>query len=994
MYSSTNVTLVTFLARAPRDREYAQSMPRNHVSPVLVGREAELAALMAASGAAATAEPGVVLVGGEAGVGKTRLVEEAADRVRLAGARVPRGGCVGVGGGGAPLMPLAAALRSLMRDTPPEELDAFVGPARFELARLVPELDPHAALSPTPAGESRTARLLELALGVIQRLAADRPLMFVVEDLHWADRSTLDLVTLLVRALRGVRVLVVVSFRSDEIHRGHPLRPLVTGWERVRSVRRIELQRFTAEEVAGQLEAILGAPAPRDLVELVYDRSEGNAFLVEEILGAVQTGADPDELPFSLRDVLLARAERLTPPTQSLLRVAAAGGRSVPDRLLAAVAGLDEPHLDEALREAIEHRLLVVDEAGHGYVFRHTLTRDAIYGDTLPRERVRIHSAYAAALSADPGLAGADGDATVATALALHWSAAHDLPRALPACLEAARLAGPYAPAEALRQLERALELWPQVPDAVERCGVDVVEVLRRAGASAYAAGAIDRALALFGEALAEPGADAERRALLREAQAATLIDLSRADEATIALEQAASLLPAEPPTVARALVLVALASRHLATGELEACGLEAERAVAAARAAGAREQEANALIMLGCSRAYLADGEEGVRLLRAGIELADAGGSHTTALRGHLNLADVLDMLGEHEHAAETARRGLALAARAGLTRNVYGIYLTFNIAESLFRLGRWTEAVRHLTDVIDSGIASQLAGALLQLRGTIAALQGRFEDAEADIREARQNRADDQFALQVVFARTELARARGDIDTARASVVDELAESGWETPRYRWPLVWLGLRLEADSAEPAPERVILLQAQLGTLDAPTPTMRAYRALAVAEAARAPREPADWGEAVSVCRTARDPYLIAYALFRSADDACAAGDREQATAPLLEAARLAETLGAAPLLEDVRALARRARVKLDNADEPGIDAFGLTEREREVLELLAEGRSNPQIAAELFISPKTASVHVSNILGKLRVTGRGEAAAIAHRHGLSRAAT
>jgi DNA-binding NarL/FixJ family response regulator/Tfp pilus assembly protein PilF len=971
-------------------------MLRNHVSPVLVGREAELSALMAAFDSAAAAEPGVVLVGGEAGVGKTRLVEEAADRVRLAGARVLVGGCVELGGEGLPFMPLSDALRSLMRDTPPEELDEFVGPARFELARLVPELDPHAALAAAPAGESRTARLLELVLGVIQRLAADRPLMFVVEDLHWADRSTLDLVTLLVRALRGVRVLVVVSFRSDEIHRGHPLRPLVTGWERVRSVKRIELQRFTADEVAGQLEAILGAPAPRHLVELVYDRSEGNAFLVEEILGAVQTGADPDQLPMSLRDVLLARAERLTPSTQSLLRVAAAGGRSVPDRLLAAVAGLDEARLDEALRESIEHRLLVVDEAGRGYVFRHTLTRDAIYGDTLPRERVRIHSAYAGALSADPGLAGADSDGTVATALALHWSAAHDLPRALPACLDAARLAAPYAPAEALRQLERALELWPQVPDAVERCGVDVTEVLRRAGAAAYAGGALDRALALFDEALGElgPDADAERRAVLLEAQAAALIDIGRPQEATVALEQAASLLPEEPPTVARALVLVALASRHLATGELEACGLEAERAVAAARAAGARDQEANALIMLGCSRAYLADGEEGVRLLRAGIELADAGGSHTTALRGHLNLADVLDMLGEHEQAAETARRGLALAARAGLTRSVYGIYLTFNIAESLFRLGRWTEAVRHLTDVVDSGIASQLAGALLQLRGTIAALQGRFEDAEADIREARQNRADDQFALQVVFARTELARARGDIDTARESVVDELAESGWETPRYRWPLVWLGLRLEADAAEPAPERVILLQAQLGTLDASTPTMRAYRALAVAEAVRAAREPADWAEAVSVCRTARDPYLIAYALFRSADDACAAGDREQATAPLLEAARLAETLGAAPLLDDVRALARRARIKLDSADEPGIGRFGLTERELEVLELLAEGRSNPQIAAELFISPKTASVHVSNILGKLRVTGRGEAAAIAHRHGLSRAAT
>jgi Flp pilus assembly protein TadD len=142
-------------------------------------------------------------------------------------------------------------------------------------------------------------------------------------------------------------------------------------------------------------------------------------------------------------------------------------------------------------------------------------------------------------------------------------------------------------------------------------------------------------------------------------------------------------------------------------------------------------------------------------------------------------------------------------VAARAGLTRNVYGIYLTFNLAESLFRLGRWGEAVRHLTDTVDSGIASQLAGSLLQLRGTIAVLQGRFEDAEADIREARQRRADGRFTLQVVFARAELARARGDIESARESVVDELAESGWETPRYRWPLVWLGLRLEAEAAD-----------------------------------------------------------------------------------------------------------------------------------------------------------------------------------------------
>jgi DNA-binding CsgD family transcriptional regulator len=962
------------------------AMGGNLVSPVLVGREAELSALLAALDAAVAGEPSVVLLGGEAGIGKTRLVEEAASRAREAGARVLVGGCVELGGEGLPFMPLADALRALMRVTPPEQLDEFVGPARLQLARLVPELDPHTAPNASPPGTGETARLLELVLGVIQRIAADRPLMLVIEDLHSADRSTLDLVTLLVHALRGVRVLLVVTFRSDEIHRGHPLRPLVTGWERVRSVQRVELERFTAEQVAGQLEAILGSPAPRRLVELVYDRSEGNAFLVEEILGAVQGGADPDQLPLSLRDVLLARAERLTAPTQRLLRVAAAGGRSVPDRLLAAVAGIDDAGLDAALHEAIEHRLLVVDEPGHGYVFRHTLTRDAIYGDTLPRERVRIHSAYADALSADPGLAGTDADGTVATALALHWSAAHDLPRALPACLDAARLAAAYAPAEALRQLERALELWPQVPDAEERCGVDIVEVLQRAGLSAYAAGALDRAVALLGEALDElgPDVDAERRALLLEAQSAALIDIGRTAEAVAALEQAESLLGEEPPTVARAIVLASLATRRMLEGEFERCRAAAERAVAAARAAGAREPEANSLIVLGSATAYL-DGSEGIALIQAGLRLAEADGNHRVALRGHLAMSDALEMLGDHEQAAEIAQRGLALAERTGLMRHTFGVYMTFNLAESLFHLGRWTDSARHLTDAVESGVAGPFAGTLLHLRGRIAVLSGRFEDAAADLLAAGRLRTDDeeQFSLQLAFARAELARATGDAGAARGHV--EAALAGAVQERYQWPLVWLGLRVEAEAADPEPERVTALIALAGSLATITPATRGFQLLAAAEANRA----ADWAPVVAAWREADDPYLLAYALLRQAQSLCAAGERDDAAGPLREAGRLAASLGAGPLLAEARALARRARIQIDDDGESAPDAFGLTEREREVLVLLSEGRSNPQIASELFISPKTASVHVSNILGKLSVASRGEAAAVAHRHGL-----
>src|SRR5947209_8636898 len=243
------------------DRCENTAMRPGLVSPVFVGREAELAGLVAALESAVEGGPSVALVGGEAGVGKTRLVEEAAACARERGAHVLTGSCVELGGEGLPLSPVVDVLRTLMRTMGSEELDVAIGPARLELARLLPELDPQRTMTVATVGGDRNAALLELVLGVIQRLAADRPLMLVFEDLHWADRSTLDLVALAVRALRAARVLLIVTFRSDELHRSHPLRALIAGWERVRSVRRFEIQRFTEQEVARQLEAVLKVSA-------------------------------------------------------------------------------------------------------------------------------------------------------------------------------------------------------------------------------------------------------------------------------------------------------------------------------------------------------------------------------------------------------------------------------------------------------------------------------------------------------------------------------------------------------------------------------------------------------------------------------------------------------------------------------------------------------------------------------------------------------------
>jgi ATP/maltotriose-dependent transcriptional regulator MalT len=486
------------------------------------------------------------------------------------------------------------------------------------------------------------------------------------------------------------------------------------------------------------------------------------------------------------------------------------------------------------------------------------------------------------------------------------------------------------------------------------------------------------------------------------EARAAAVLDTGREAEARLELERAAALLPAEPPSDARAVVLTALASQLGVVGDFEAALTAAEQAVAAATGLGSPRREAPARMMLGMALAYL-EGERGLPELETALRLAEEAEDHATALRGHLNLSDALQTLGRSRESAEVAARGMELAARVGLTRSVYGVLVALNRAEAQFHLGQWDDGHRVLTHAIDTGPASPFASEILDHRARIAALAGRYEDARADLQAAHRLVPEPigvQYSFGRSFAAAEMSRALGDAAGARDDIRRALEYEVAPIARYSWQLVWLGLRVEAEASEPAPERVAELEALSRELSAATLPALAYQALAAAESARVADDDANWSAAIAATRAAGDPYLLAYALLRHGEVACAAADRESASPAVQEAARLATALGAAPLLADITALARRARVRID-ADAPaaepagtGIDAFGLTQREREVLELLADGRSNPQIAAELFISRKTASVHVSNILGKLGVASRGEAAAVAHRLGLQATAS
>jgi DNA-binding CsgD family transcriptional regulator len=986
------------------------------VSPVFVGRQQEQGILASEVSRVAGGEPGFVLVGGEAGVGKTRLIEEAAGAAGAAGFRVLSGRCVELGPEGLPLAPLVEALRALARSAPPEELRRWLGPARAALARLLPSLD--ATIEVGGSGSGQPAQLPELVLGVVERVSASQPLLLIFEDLHWADQSTLELLAHLVRALREVPVLIVVTYRSDEIHRRHPLRPLLTGWERVRTVRWLELARFDRDEVAAQVTAILDRPAEAQLIDVVLDRSEGNAFLVEEIVGMLSDDRDPGALSPSLRDVLLVRVEPRSADAQRVLRAAAVSGRQVPERLLAAVVGTDPALLLAALRELVDNHLLVVDDTGQGYAFRHKLARDAVYDDMLPGERVSWHAAYGRALAESPELAG--DDMSVPAALAHHWFTALDLPAALPAYLAAAAASSTYAPAEELRHLERSLEIWPRVPAATTVTGTDVIEMLRAAADAAVRAGSIDRALSLLDQALADLGetGSASRRALLLERRARALRDLGNETQSLVVLRQAQDLLPAAPLTSAHAIVLTSLANSLLNHGDMTAAQATATQAVTVAVAVGAQVEEAEARITQAIAQAYLGDGDNGLTGMRAGLRLAEQIGAQNTALRGHINHSDLLEMLGRHQEAIDAATDGLELAQRIGSSRRL-GPYLTGNLVEPLLRLGRWEEAERTAVEAARNQPVGVFAATLLDLRAQLAVLAGRRSDAERLAAQTRQLLATSnsfQFQQSLAFTMAETNRLAGDLDSAAAIIAESLTE-GPDTwfERYSWPLIWLGTRIAADRAilardqrAPAADdsQSDRLAAIAQALPVRTPPARGYAATTVAERSRLSGSAAvgTWTAAVQCWRAADEPYPLAYCLLRLAEDLCTLNARQEATTALQEAARLAAKMGAAPLSQEAEALARRARLPLTkdtgerNSDPPdathpvtaepadALARFSLTEREREVLQLLAVGRSNAQIASTLFISPKTASVHVSNILAKLGVTGRVEAAALVHR--------
>lgn len=1070
-------------------------MPATYTSARFVGREDAFARLATVLQSSADGASGTLLVDGTAGVGSSRFIDEAIRRV--SGLQEPmavlRGGAHGRRTD-APYQPVVRALRPILAALSDEELATVLGTATDELIRLIPELAER--VGPPGTGrrvltavpERRQARLLEGVLGVIGRIGQRRPVLLIIEDLHRADAATRALVSFLARIARSHRLAIVATYQGDAMSRDDPWAIELAGLAAApRPPSRLTLAPLGRHELARLIESIEGSRPSASVLVVVAERSGGLPLVAEELLAA-RRELPGVSLTSSFEDLVLARVAARSPESRRVLRLLAPIGRPLSRTDLAAIAeafeaqlsgapprssnaprrgdGVLDADLSHGLEEAIEFGF--VHEDADGLALRHELVGQAIEADLLPSMRVRNHAAVARALDHQPFVA------------MHHFATALDPVAVRHAAIEAADSAAAVdAPLDELAALEVAISAGSATGVTARRGGrrrsdppvIPAAQLNARAAEAAFAAGRPVRAAAYLDAAIAatDTRRDRTRLGLLHDRLAVFRRVAGDVEGSLAARRRAVDLVPTAP-SAARAAVVAGLAQLLMLEGTFSEAERLARDAIRIARACDppARRWELHATTTLGVSLGWLADPGTALAMLAEARAMAEELGDLDELFRVHANLTTVLELAGRHEEAVEVASEGIAAAKDAGLEA-VYGNVLRGNAADSLFLLGRWEEArslSRTALEWLPAGInflnaLVSLATVEIELSAGEAAgrlLGQTLLELEA-VRDAQQ-------AVPLHLASASFALWRGDLADARRA-----AELGWSLIRDTedWILAArtaaAAIEVEAAAAVEAREgrdlaglaaareraRDISRSAEaivkrhgvdpaLGSrrlADAWLATARAHRRRVDAR-----DDPAAWKAVGDAWTSLHIPYETARARWREAEALLSSGagraGRADARRPLLEAVEVALTLGAIPLLRELRELAGRALIQLspevderlagpddrprelvgviaplpvpaaiagdaghsDLADAlrlsgtieggPRRDTFGLSSREREVLVQIARGRTNREIGERLFISQKTVGVHVGNILAKLGVSGRVEAAAVAIRLGLT----
>ncbi|HJW22266.1 MAG TPA: AAA family ATPase, partial [Candidatus Limnocylindrales bacterium] len=690
--------------------------------PVLVGRAAELRALEEAI-ADRGARP-VILLGGEAGVGKTRLVAELAASVMGAGTATAIGACVHLGADALPFAPFVDGLGRYVEalgDRAPE----IAGPGRAELGLLIPELggDTDPVSSNGDSGPSR-GRLYEAVRRLLDR--APEPLVLVIEDIHWADQSSLELLAYLASRLREGRAALVATFRTDELHRRHPLVPVLAELERGGRSVRIDLERLTQDQVVEMVRAVEGNVADERLAA-IGARSDGNPFLVEELLSVL--GGPAAALPSTLRDVLFARLGALSEPARRVLGILAMLGRPADIRLLQ--AALDPVlDLDAAIREAVDRAVLVVDAETGRLAFRHALIGEAVSDDLLPGERIRIHATLARILAADPSLASATR-AGAAGEIAHHLLEARDLPAALRASVAAGQAAAAArAYPEARGHFERAVELAENHPAWLEESDLHGADLLDAAADASFRCGDVARAVALGRRAVAEAEADRATSPVRLSHLLGRLLEWlelsgDRAEVPQLA-ERAVGLVPADPPSPQLAYALLALASvRSHVAHDAAAMGL-AREAVRVAAACGATGVEACSRAAVAISLVALARDDEAVAEIERSVVLAERSRGATEMGVAHVDRPAVYTSVGRFTELRPILAESRAALDGEGLL-DMADVFLATDEAELLIVEGDWMEAERLLDRSLATDPSRLPRGTHLIDRGVLRVRCGR---------------------------------------------------------------------------------------------------------------------------------------------------------------------------------------------------------------------------------------------------------------------------